>query len=298
MTNCLLNNDLIEHTIGAGLGPAERENLVSHLDSDCAGCEEFLADLPDRYADLILDGTLARLAEQDQSFTLDPGARARIFERTGAVQVAERHPRPASFSMPMRRSWRTMAFATAYVLVTSLAIVYLSFFHHGLGEGPITKGPTGVNDSGVLLQFLVVEDDGGSAGEPRIKRGVNHGAYPASAWLAFRFEVTRPCHAYIAHVDSAGAAELAYPGEGEDGRLSRSGVYDANQGGRVLLYPLKDLDGIQTFCVAVFEDGPPAEEEVLQKVASIVDVNRESSSGSRIRYKEMDCFEIKVEGTW
>jgi hypothetical protein len=288
MAPCPFNPETLERLLRGELPPEQRRAVLDHLAGDCPDCEDFFAGLGDATGELLAKFYLARAdGADDESAVLPAEARARIFAAVEAEFAAPAAVRPRF----TRASRRVFALAAGLVLAVSLS---LGAYHLLQKPGPTVKGPEIAIDGPVFLQFLVIKA-APEGSEPVIVRGVNHAVYSERDRVMFRFRIDQPAYVHIVRVGPEGKPEVIFPASANALALNPPGVYDANQDDQLMVYPLKDLDGLQNFCAAAGA-WRTSEQIVANLTAIIQDQHRDQPS--RVRNPGIDCFQIKVEKQW
>jgi hypothetical protein len=126
---------------------------------------------------------------------------------------------------------------------------------------------------------------------------VNLASYGPGSSLLFRYGLEHPGWMYLVRVGADGRSEVIFPAPGEESE-QEPGVYDAAEHDRLLAYPLKDLDQLQTFCALTYAAKPAGREAVAGQAERELERNRKQMIYTRLRKSSIDCFQIKVEDPW
>jgi hypothetical protein len=290
------DKELLERLLRGELSEADCEGLRLLLADDSEEGDEFFAGLSGEDDEALILGLLARRVQTEGPLKLSAEARARLQDQVVGQMEA---PRPQYGHGPTGRQLRYLAAVTLVAIVGSALLIAYSLNPDLFGAaGPITKGPKVdfQGDPQVFIQFAAVVNPGDTSHEYETMRGVNLGVYPDTAWLAFRYRIEAPSAIYIARVDPKGNTEIIYPANGKAAPIEEAGIYDANKDDQIFLDPLKGPDGIRTYCAVSFLNEKGTPEKAIQKVKSVIKRNKRNESANRIRYQDMDCFKIKVEG--
>jgi hypothetical protein len=278
MSPCPFDRETIERLLRGEFTPEARRRLRAHLDEDCPACERLFADLPEAF-DFLLG---PEAAEVKQTPGLSAGEKDELFA------AAKRPIRRGGLA---RTAWpRRLLLAAGVVLAVGLFLAVPR--RERPTPSPLVKdGNTAAFDGRVILQFAVALPDPQAEGGRRLVRGENDARYPASARLAFRGELPSPAFAYLFRAGPDGRAELIHPQAGANAAMPK-GKNDFMRGKEIFLFPLEKIDGVQTFCLAVFPSPPPDLAAVAKGIGREVVEARETVPPRR---DGLDCFRIRVE---
>ncbi len=286
-----LNHDGLARLALGEVTAAERRAWAEHLGGGCGQCERLMATLDREHEELVMGLYLERSSEDlGELGRLSSDDKSRMFEalesELGADQ-AEVAVDGAGWS-----GRRALALAAGLLLALTISFVALL---ESPGPGPIVKGDVEILGGPVFLQFLALSASDEPGASLRARRGVNRGAYSRSDRLMFRYQVDHPAWVYLVRVGPGGEAEYLYPLEDDFAQIRRAGFHDANRGAQVLLYPLSDLSGLQTFCALALPESHDGREAAMEMAQEFLLLADRQDNLSRIRTDFMDCFQVKVD---
>jgi hypothetical protein len=298
MTGCPFDKELLERLACQDVSETERKQLIEHLESGCPECEGFFSDLEGEYYEILIGLYLGGSAGVKEESGLSRRARKSILS---AVQDELSGNPEAAYS---NSSWvwkKQNVLALAAGLILILGILFFAADQFLFSSNPSTtstKGDAVINEANIFLQFLVLRDDQEGDEIIQAMRGVNQGVYQTSDKILFRYEIDRAAWVYIVRLDKEGGGEVLYPAGGDRSERRQAGTHDANDADQIMVYPLKDVRGVQTFCAVASVSEMADMEGILSGVRTMLEQNIENNNSFRLRKGGLDCFQIKVEESW
>jgi hypothetical protein len=283
-----LSKEMIDRMVVGEISEEERADVLSHLDSGCQECERFLEDMNSEQEEWLLSLLICSKTATDKGLTLSDEDKKIIFDSV----CSELSVRSLPKSETGYGRIKIMALAAGLILTVGLSI----FFARNIAptKGPNIKGGKPINVRNIFLQFSVLKYLSHDEGSPQVIPGVNRAVYPQDGHMIFRYEVEMDSNVYIVRIGPDTNTEQIYPALGDPDQMRRAGTHDVNQGDQYLVYSLKGLTGLQTFCAVATNPESDNRDEAVFKAKDITERNKNMMASRRLRKKGIDCFQIKV----
>jgi len=266
MTCTILNQERWQRFLEDKLTPEESAEIMAHLDTECADCQQFFAEMSPSMERRMID--LHRDMHNPPENTV-AGISSSIKEADvlGAAIPVDLPTRGRGwlhslFQFPSHAAgWLGGAFA---MLVVGIGIQQMYYsepvIQHEKGIAPVA--------STIGLDFAVGNRQ--QDGQLTVRRGTVGGEYPPNTMLFVRYDISSGGYVYLVGYRQ-GKAELLYPQGKTSGEFLSSGEHSVTYDGQVVGFPLEQMQG-RYMVVGIYSPKPlNASEQVIPLVARAVD---------------------------
>ncbi len=292
MSNCPLNDGLLERLFADEVLSEELKSLKKHLDEELACCEEFFMGLDEDTEEAFFGYIYATFNDPGKAQTPDDDAKKRMFANIEAKLEGAKPPALAETKVYKFPTWKAFPIAASIVILAGLAFFQLT--NDKTPQVPIIKGGEVIIDANIYLQFSVLHQADAINEKPKPVSGDILGEYRQSDGLIFRYELDAPGHVYLFRAGLNGRAQIIFPLSGEEHKISETGAHFVKDGGNILLSKLSGLSGAQTFCAVVLKDHADDMEALARQSEKMFNYEKLRFAAGRLRADGMDCFQITV----